>query len=46
MHQQVALFKDTGKPQSLVLGFFVDFVQVTEVIDLVLNDPSVPQGLG
>lgn len=42
MHQQVALFKDTGKRQSQVLGFFVDFVQATEVTDLVLNGPISP----
>lgn len=45
MHQQVALLKDMGKPQSQILGFFVDLVQAIEVIDLVLYDPSVPQGL-
>lgn len=47
MHQQFALFKDTGKPQSQVVGFSVDFVQATEVTDRVQSDPTVvPQGLG
>lgn len=45
MDQQVALFKDTGKPQSQVTGFFVDLVQATEVTDIVLSDLSVPRGL-